>query len=77
MTDYRPALSPETRHDLTRLALLLGFYLNGKPSVPQLLEAIGEVTHADPGGTHMTLKVLLKANGLFPDRPADLTDAAE
>lgn len=69
-TDYRPALSPETRLDLTALAQALGFYLNGQPSAPQLLEALGEVYHADPGGTRLALKVLLRANGLLPERAA-------
>lgn len=69
MTDYRPTLSPETRDDLTALARRLGFYLNGKPSVPQMLEALGEVSRADPGGTRLALKVLLDDNGLLPARP--------
>lgn len=68
MTDYRPTLSPETRDDLTLLAAALGFYLDGRPSVPQLLEALGEVYSTDPGGTKLTLKVLLQANGLLPAR---------
>jgi len=71
MTDYRPTLSPETRDDLTLLAAALGFYLNGRPSVPQLLEALGEVYSTDPGGTHLSLKVLLQANGLLPARAPD------
>ncbi len=68
MTDYRPTLSPETRDDLTLLAAALGFYRNGKPSAPELLEALGECRSADPGGTHLSLKVLLQANGLLPAR---------
>ena len=66
MTAYRPTLSPETRDDLTALAAALGFYLNGTPSVTQLLEALGEVHSADPGGTRLALKVTLKANDLLP-----------
>lgn len=67
-TDYRPTLSPETRLDLTALAAALGFYRNGKPSAPELLEALGECRSADPGGTKLALKVLLRENGLLPER---------
>lgn len=74
MTDYRPTLSPETRDDLTALAQRLGFYLNGRPSVPQMLEVLGEVYSTDPGGTHLALKVLLDANGLLPARASNQTD---
>lgn len=77
MTDYRPTLSPETRDDLTALAAALGFYLDGCPSVPQLLEALGEVYSTDPGGTHLSLKVLLQANGLLPEREQSHAAAAQ
>jgi len=69
MTDYRPTLSPETRDDLTALAAALGFYLDGRPSVPQMLEALAAASRADPGGTRLALRVLLDANGLLPERP--------
>lgn len=75
--DYRLTLSPETRDDLTALAAALGFYLGGRPSVPQLLEALGETYHIDPGGTHLSLKVLLDANGLLPQRPPAPKDATQ
>ncbi len=67
-TDYRPTLSPETRDDLTALAAALGFDRNGKPSAPELLEALGECRSTDPGGTKLALKVLLQANDLLPAR---------
>lgn len=69
-TDYRPVLSAETHVDLTALAQNLGFYLAGEPSAPQLLEALAEAYHTDPGGTHLALKVLLRENGLLPERSA-------
>jgi hypothetical protein len=43
---------------------------NGVPSVPQLLEAIGECYNADPGGTKLALKVLLRENDLLPTPPS-------
>lgn len=77
MTDYRPTLSPETRDDLTALAQRLGFYLDGKPSVPQLLEALGEIFHTDPDGTHLAFEVLLDDHDLLPLLPLDREETAE
>lgn len=68
-TDYRPTLAADTRVDLAALAQGLGFCLNGKPSVPQLLDALAECYEVDPGGAHLALKVLLKTNDLLPGQP--------
>lgn len=38
----------------------------GQPSINDLLDALAAAYVADPGGTHLTLKVLLQANGLLP-----------
>ena len=73
--NYRPSLSRETHDDLAALAQALGFYLNGTPSVTQLLEALGEVHSADPGGTHLALKVLLRENDLLPEGPPDAAES--
>lgn len=82
--DYRPILSIEARDALTELAGSLGFIVtrqgtyNGLPSVPDFLEALAAAYRADPGGTHLALKVILDANGLRPSTPTPAdADAGE
>ena len=61
---------------LQALAESLGFIVTtpggkmGDPSPPALLDALAAAYDRDPGGTHLALKVLLKANGLLPTRPS-------
>jgi len=65
---------------LQALAGGLGFIIDtpggyqGEPSAPALLDALAECYEADPGGTHLSLKVLLDANGLLPERASNQTD---
>lgn len=80
--DYRPLLTVEARDALTELAAGLRFTVSrpgtyfGQPSVPDLLETLAACHRADPGGTHLALKVLLGANDLLPATPQDDNSAA-
>lgn len=62
------------------LAESLGFIVTtpggklGDPSPPAMLDAIAECYEADPGGTTLALMVLLRENGLLPERPPDPSD---
>jgi hypothetical protein len=66
--------------DLRKLAYGLGFIVDapgkykGTGSAPDLIDALAECYHTDPGGTHLALKVLLRENGLLPERPPDPAD---
>ena len=73
---FRPVLSEPARDSLTELAAGLGFIVSapslytGKPSVPDLLEALAACYVADLDGTRRALKALLVANDLLPDSDA-------
>lgn len=70
-------VSPDTAPALRDLADGLGFHVTqpspfqGQPSTNDLLDALAACHRADPGGTHLALKVLLGANGLLPATPQD------
>lgn len=65
-------IDPDSLPQLQKLASGLGFVVTtpgtyyGHPSPASLLDAIAECYEVDPGGTHLALKVLLKANDLLP-----------
>ena len=62
---FRPVLSEDARDALTDLAAGLGFIViapslyTGKPSVPDMLDAIAAAYRADPAGTLAALRALL------------------
>lgn len=68
-------IDKDTLLALQKLADGLGFHVDtpggyfGHPSPPALLDALAEAYRHDPGGTHLALKVILKANNLLPERP--------
>ena len=76
-------IDPDSLLQLQNLAAGLGFVVTtpgtyyGRPSPASLLDAIAECHEVDPGGTHLALKVLLKANGLLPAQPPTADAAAE
>ena len=69
-------IDPASLPMLQSLAASLGFVVDapggfeGQPSPTALLDALAAAYDHDPGGTHLALKVLLKANGLLPTRPS-------
>ena len=73
--DYRPILSIEARDALKGMAAGLRFFVTrqgtykGKPSAPDLLEALAECHRLDPPGTTAALAALLAAHGLLPEPP--------
>lgn len=73
---YKVRIREETLPELQTLAGQLGFTVTtpgrylGDPSPAALLDALAAAYDRDPGGTHLALKVLLKANGLLPTRPS-------
>ncbi len=69
---------------LQAMAESLGFIVTapggklGNASPPALLDALAAAYRADPGGTHLALKVILDANGLRPSTPTPAdADAGE
>lgn len=72
----------ESLTKLQELAAGLGFFATvpggkfGKPSPAAMLDALAAAYEVDPGGTHLTLKTLLKANDLLPAPAADNDDPA-
>lgn len=68
-------LSPATAPALRNLAEGLGILVSqpspflGQPSMNDFLDILAACYIADPGGTHLALKVLLGANGLLPAAP--------
>ena len=72
---YRPVLSEEARDAFAALAESLHFIVDapslytGKPSAPDLLEALAECHRLDPPGTTAALAALLAAHGLLPEPP--------
>lgn len=64
---------------LRELAYRLGYIVDapgkyqGTGSAPELVDAVAELYSVDPEGTHLAFKVLLEANGLLPEQPADWT----
>ena len=73
--DYRPILSIEARDALKGMAAGLRFFVTrqgtykGKPSAPDMLEALTAVYRFDPAGTTAVLVALLAAHGLLPEPP--------
>ena len=68
-------INQDSLPELQRLAEGLGFLVTapggffGEPSAPALLDALAAAHRADPGGTALALKVILRENGLLPARP--------
>ena len=73
--DYRPILSLEARDSLKALAAALGYSVSrkgtyfGKPSAPDMLEALAACYRAAPDNTLAALADLLADNGLLPSTP--------
>ena len=74
----------ETLGTLQDLAVMLGFLstapgqYQGRPAPADMLDALAAAYRADPGGTHLALKVILDANGLRPSTPTPAdADAGE
>jgi hypothetical protein len=71
---WNARIEKESLIDLRNLAYGLGFIVDtpgkyqGTGSAPDLLDALAEAYHTDPGGTKLALKVLLQANDLLPER---------
>lgn len=78
---YRPVLSEAARDALIDMSQALGFVVvapslyTGKPSIPDLLEALAACYRAAPDDTLAALAALLAAHDLLPVTPPDAPDA--